>query len=96
MKKVIILSLMIVSAFSVDAQRKRTRTATSQGNVAVRLGFGVNSTKTDPDLDAESTTTEVAFTPSVGYMVIYDNLELGMEILASLMVAQSIASQSQY
>jgi hypothetical protein len=37
MKKVIILSLMIVSAFSVDAQRKRTRTATSQGNVVVRM-----------------------------------------------------------
>ncbi len=77
MKKVIILSLMIVSAFSVDAQRKRTRTATSQGNVVVRLGFGVNSTKVDPDLDEEMTSTTVNFGPSVGYMVV-DNLELGV------------------
>ena len=51
MKKLIIFSLMIVSALSVDAQRKRTRTATSQGNVVVRLGMGVNSEKVDPDLD---------------------------------------------
>lgn len=93
MKKVIILSLMIVSAFSVDAQRKRTRTATSQGNVAVRLGFGVNSTKTDPDLDAESTTTEVAFTPSVGYMVV-DNLELGVNFGITNGRTENIASQA--
>lgn len=77
MKKVIILSLMIVSALSVDAQRKRTRTATSQGNVVVRAGFGINSTKTDPDLDEEDVNTSVTFRPSVGYMVV-DNLELGV------------------
>jgi len=77
MKKLIILSLMIVSAFSVDAQRKRTRTATSQGNVVVRFGLGVNTTKWDPDLDEEMTTTKVNFQPSVGYMVV-DNLELGV------------------
>ncbi len=77
MKKVIILSLMIVSVLSVDAQRKRTRTATSQGNVAVNLGFGVTSTKVDPDGASETTTTGVNFEPSVGYMVV-DNLELGV------------------
>lgn len=77
MKKVIILSLMIVSALSVDAQRKRTRTATSQGNVALHMGFGINSTKEDPDGDAQTKTTGVNFTPSVGYMVV-DNLELGV------------------
>jgi outer membrane protein len=77
MKKVIILSLMIVSALSVDAQRKRTRTATSQGNVALHMGFGINSTKEDPDGDAQTKTTAVNFTPSVGYMVV-DNLELGV------------------
>jgi hypothetical protein len=77
MKKVIILSLMIVSALSVDAQRKRTRTATSQGNVALHMGFGINSTKEDPDGDAQTTKTGVNFTPSVGYMVV-DNLELGV------------------
>jgi outer membrane protein len=77
MKKVIILSLMVVSALSVDAQRKRTRTATSQGNVALHMGFGINSTKEDPDGDAQTKTTGVNFTPSVGYMVV-DNLELGV------------------
>ena len=77
MKKVIILSLMIVSALSVDAQRKRTRTATSQGNVALHMGFGINSTKEDPDGDAQTKTTGVNFTPSVGYMVV-DNMELGV------------------
>ncbi len=77
MKKVIILSLMVVSALSVDAQRKRTRTATSQGNVALHMGFGINSTKEDPDGDAQTKTTGVNFTPSVGYMVV-DNMELGV------------------
>jgi len=77
MKKVIILSLMIVSALSVDAQRKRTRTATSQGNVALHMGLGINSTKEDPDGDAQTKTTGVNFKPSVGYMVV-DNLELGV------------------
>ena len=77
MKKLFILSLMIVSALSVDAQRKRTRTATSQGNVVVRFGLGINSMKVDPDLDQESTMTTVNFEPSIGYMVI-DNLELGV------------------
>ena len=96
MKKAIILSLMIVSAFSVDAQRKRTRTATSQGNVAVRLGFGVNTmntTKTDPDLDAESTSTTIAFTPSVGYFVV-DNLELGVNFGVSHTNSEDIMSQA--
>lgn len=93
MKKAIILSLMIVSAFSVDAQRKRTRTATSQGNVAVRLGFGVNSTKTDPDLDAENKSTTIDFTPSVGYMVV-DNLELGVNFGVSNTRSEDIASQA--
>lgn len=79
MKKLIILSLMIVSALSVDAQRKRTRTATSQGNVAVGLGIGLNYQKEDPDLDRETKTTGVSFNPSVGYMVV-DNLELGVDL----------------
>ncbi|HOZ51616.1 MAG TPA: outer membrane beta-barrel protein [Chitinophagaceae bacterium] len=93
MKKVIILSLMIVSAFSVDAQRKRTRTATSQGNVVVRLGLGVNSTKVDPDLDQEFTSTTVHFTPSVGYMVV-DNLELGVNFGVSNTNAEDVFDQA--
>lgn len=77
MKKFIVLSLMVISALSADAQRKRTRTATSQGNVVVRMGFGVNHDKNDPDLDQVTRETSVLFNPSVGYMVI-DNLELGL------------------
>lgn len=78
MKKIIIFSLMLISALSVDAQRKRTRTATSQGNVVVRMGLGLNTSKVDPDLDELYKQTTFNFTPSVGYMVI-DNLELGVD-----------------
>jgi outer membrane protein len=93
MKKVIILSLMIVSALSVDAQRKRTRTATSQGNVALHMGFGINSTKEDPDGDAQTKTTGVNFTPSVGYMVV-DNLELGVNFGISNAKTEDIYDQA--
>lgn len=93
MKKVIILSLMIVSALSVDAQRKRTRTATSQGNVVVRLGMGVNSKKVDPDLDPVYRETKVHFTPSVGFMVV-DNLELGVNFGVEYMNSEDIHVQS--
>ncbi|MEN9340657.1 MAG: hypothetical protein RIQ62_1969 [Bacteroidota bacterium] len=88
MKKAIILSLMIVSAFSVDAQRKRTRTATSQGNVAVGLGIGINSNKWDHDYSQAYVNggnpltvkgSSISFNPRVGYMVV-DNLELGAMI----------------
>lgn len=78
MKKLAILSLMVISALSVDAQRKRTRTATSQGNVVVRLGMGVNHVKDDPDYDPITRSTTINFNPTVGYMVI-DNLELGVD-----------------
>ncbi len=93
MKKVIILSLMIVSAFSVDAQRKRTRTATSMGNVVVRLGLGVNSKKVDLDLDTVYTSTAVHFKPSVGYMVV-DNLELGVNFGVNYMTSEDVYVQS--
>jgi len=93
MKKLILLSLIIVSALSIDAQRKRTRTATSQGNVVVRFGMGVNTTKWDPDLDEEMTTTAVNFTPSVGYMVV-DNLELGVNFGITNTNAEHIYDQA--
>ncbi|MBL7753193.1 MAG: outer membrane beta-barrel protein [Bacteroidota bacterium] len=93
MKKLIIFSLMIVSALSVDAQRKRTRTATSQGNVVVRLGMGVNSEKVDPDLDPVYRETRVSFKPSVGYMVV-DNLELGVNFGVSHSTIEDVTLQS--
>lgn len=79
MKKLLIFSLMIISAFSVDAQRKRTRTATTQGNVVLRLGMNVGTSKIDPDGEAIYRGTSFLFRPSVGYMVI-DNLELGANV----------------
>ena len=93
MKKIIIFSLMLVSALSVDAQRKRTRTATSQGNVVVRLGMGINSTKSDPDLDPINRTSTINFTPSVGYMVV-DNLELGADFSISNTWGDSVLTQT--
>jgi hypothetical protein len=93
MKKIIIFSLMLISALSVDAQRKRTRTATSQGNVVVRFGMGLNSTKWDPDLDPITKSTNFHFSPSVGYMVI-DNLELGVDFGVDYMTEDDIQTQS--
>jgi hypothetical protein len=93
MKKLIIFSLMIVSALSVDAQRKRTRTATSQGNVVVRLGMGVNSEKVDPDLDPVYRETRISFNPTVGYMVV-DNLELGVNFGISNTTIEDVWKQS--
>jgi len=93
MKKLIIFSLMIVSALSVDAQRKRTRTATSQGNVVVRLGFGVNSEKVDPYLDPVYRETRISFNPTVGYMVV-DNLELGVNFGISNSTIEDVMTQS--
>ena len=93
MKKLIIFSLMIVSALSVDAQRKRTRTATSQGNVVVRLGLGVNSEKVDPDDDRVYRETRISFNPTVGYMVV-DNLELGVKFGISNTTIDSVKDQS--
>lgn len=93
MKKLIIFSLMIVSALSVDAQRKRTRTATSQGNVVVRLGFGVNSEKVDPVLDPVYRETRISFNPTVGYMVV-DNLELGVNFGISNSTIEDVMTQS--
>jgi hypothetical protein len=93
MKKLIIFSLMIVSALSVDAQRKRTRTATSQGNVVVRLGMGVNSEKVDPDLDPVYRETRISFNPTVGYMVV-DNLELGVNFGISNTTIEDVVRQS--
>ncbi|MBK7689809.1 MAG: outer membrane beta-barrel protein [Bacteroidetes bacterium] len=93
MKKLIIFSLMIVSALSVDAQRKRTRTATTQGNVVVRLGMGVNSTKWDPDGDAIYRGTSFHFGPSIGYMVV-DNLELGGNLGVSYGQSEDVFSQN--
>ena len=93
MKKLLIFSLMIVSALSVDAQRKRTRTATTQGNVVVRMGMGVHTTKWDPDGDALYRATDFHFRPSVGYMVI-DNLELGGNLGVSYGESEDIATQN--
>lgn len=93
MKKIIIFSLMLVSALSVDAQRKRTRTATSQGNVVVRLGMGINTTKSDPDLDLIYRTATINFTPSVGYMVV-DNLELGVDLSINNTWGDSVFNQT--
>lgn len=93
MKKIIIFSLMLISALSVDAQRKRTRTATSQGNVVVRFGMGLNSEKVDPDLDRIYTSTNFNFTPSIGYMVI-DNLELGVNFGVDYMTYEDVTLQS--
>jgi outer membrane protein len=93
MKKIIIFSLMLISALSVDAQRKRTRTATSQGNVVVRFGMGINSHKEDPDLDPLFKSTNFNFSPSVGYMVI-DNLELGVDFGIDYMTYDDITTQS--
>ena len=93
MKKLAILSLMIISALSVDAQRKRTRTATSQGNVALRLGMGVNHEKNDPDLDPVYRSTRIHFNPSVGYMVV-DNLELGVNFSVSNTDQEDVVNQN--
>lgn len=93
MKKLAILSLMIISALSVDAQRKRTRTATSQGNVALRLGMGVNHEKNDPDLDPVYRSTRIHFNPSVGYMVV-DNLELGVNFSVANTNTEDIVNQN--
>jgi hypothetical protein len=93
MKKLTILSLMIISALSVDAQRKRTRTATSQGNVVVRLGMGVNYDKDDQDLDPVYRQTKINFTPSVGYMVV-DNLELGVNFSVANTNTEDVFTQN--
>lgn len=93
MKKLLIFSLMIISAITADAQRKRTRTATSQGNVVLRMGMGVNSIKQDPDLDPVYKQTSVSFTPAVGYMVI-DNLEIGADLGISYTNTEDVFSQS--
>ena len=99
MKKLIIFSLMIVSALSVDAQRKRTRTATSQGNVVVRLGMGVNSEKVDKDFNPVDNSdrvyreTRISFNPTVGYMVV-DNLELGVNFGISNTTIEDVVTQS--
>jgi len=93
MKKLLIFSLMIVSALSVDAQRKRTRTATTQGNVVVRTGLGFNHWKNDPDGDVLNRSTSFHFRPSVGYMVI-DNLELGGNLGVSYRESENVYSQN--
>lgn len=93
MKKIIIFSLMLVSALSVDAQRKRTRTATSQGNVVVRLGMGINTDKTDADGPELNTQNSVNFTPSVGFMVV-DNLELGVNLSVTNAWGEHVYTQS--
>ena len=93
MKKLLIFSLMIVSALSVDAQRKRTRTATSQGNVVVRTGLGLNFHKEDPDGDMQYRSTHFHFTPSVGFMVI-DNLEIGANLGVSYGETENVISQN--
>lgn len=93
MKKVIILSLALVSVLSVDAQRKRTRTATSQGNVVVRTGLGINHVKVDPDLDPVYKSTTIDFNPSVGFMAI-DNLELGLDFGISNTTSEDVFTQS--
>jgi len=92
MKKVIILSLALVSVLSVDAQRKRTRTATSQGNVVVRTGLGINHSKVDLDGPDVITSTTINFNPSVGYMAI-DNLELGLDLGISNNTGEHIISE---
>jgi hypothetical protein len=90
---------MIVSALSVDAQRKRTRTATSQGNVVVRLGMGVNSEKVDEDFNPVDNSdpvyreTRISFNPTVGYMVV-DNLELGVNFGISNTTIEDVWKQS--
>jgi hypothetical protein len=93
MKKIIIFSLMLVSALSVDAQRKRTRTATTEGNSVFRVGMGINSTVSDPDLDLIYRTGTVNITPSYGYMVI-DNLEFGADVIINHTWGDSIVTQS--
>ncbi|MGI9191081.1 MAG: outer membrane beta-barrel protein [Chitinophagaceae bacterium] len=93
MKKLAILSLMVISALSVDAQRKRTRTATSEGNVVLRMGFGVNYDKHDPDLDEVHTQTKINFNPSLGYMIV-DNLELGVNFSVANTSYEHILTQS--
>jgi hypothetical protein len=82
MKKVFILAVLGLTAFSADAQRKRTRTATSQGNVVLRGGIGFNSMKSDPDGEKSDKSMMFSLTPSVGYMVV-DNLELGVNVNVS-------------
>lgn len=84
---------MIISALSVDAQRKRTRTATSQGNVVVRLGMGVNFEKNDPDLDPVYRQTDINFKPSIGYMVV-DNLELGVNLSVTNQNTENVITQN--
>ncbi|MBL7765326.1 MAG: hypothetical protein JNJ58_04490 [Chitinophagaceae bacterium] len=93
MKKLLIFSLMIISAVSADAQRKRTRTATSQGNVVVRAGLGINHEKRDPDLDPVYRSTMVNFEPSVGFMIV-DNLELGVNFGISNTNTEDVTVQS--
>lgn len=93
MKKIIIFSLMLVSALSVDAQRKRTRTATSEGNVVVRLGMGFNSTNNDPDLDPINRTSTFNVSPSFGYMVV-DNLEMGVDLNINTSWGENVTTQS--
>lgn len=93
MKKLIIFSLVLISALSVDAQRKRTRTATSQGNVVLRTGIGINHHKWDPDGDEMYRQTHFHFTPSVGFMVI-DNLEIGGNIGVSYMGSEDVTNMN--
>ena len=96
MKKVIILSLMIVSALSVDAQRKRTRTATSQGNVVVRAGLGLNSMKMEieqnPIYQLGDTKFEIAKPfkkgQTSGEMVEYHSNLQGLEVGGLIFVTQ--------
>jgi hypothetical protein len=82
MKKVLVLGLLALTAFTANAQRKRTKANTSQGMWAVRLGAGYNSTNTDPAGDAVTKGSTITAMPSLGYFVA-DNLELGVNFSAS-------------
>jgi hypothetical protein len=79
MKKLILLSLVALTTFTAEAQRKKTRANTSQGMFALRLGIGVSSnTINNDDLTVgDESQLGVGLNPSIGYFVA-DNLELGI------------------
>jgi hypothetical protein len=79
MKKLIILSLVTLTALSADAQRRRTRANTSQGNWAVGLEAGYMSNNEDPAGDASTKGGNLRVAPSIGYFVA-DNLEVGLDL----------------
>lgn len=98
MKKLVLLSMILMCAFTYDssAQRKRKRTATTQGNWVLRFGMGFNSDINTDDVSGfETTNNNFNFNPTLSYMVI-DNLEIGVNVgVANSTTRQELTANSR-